>query len=458
MKIRTRLTLQFLFLGVAIMMMASLAIYYLSENFRREDFFNRIESRARNTAKLLLEVKEIDAELLKRIEKDNPSSLPNEKIIILNYDRDTLYTSDEAGEVNITGDILEKLWRLGKITYRQDPYEVVGLLYAESANRFVVIAAAVDVTGILKLKNLRLILFIVCVASFLMFFVTGLFYSGRALKPISDVIKRVEDISITSLHLRLNEGNGTDELARLAKTFNNMLDRLETAFLVQKDFITNASHELRTPLTSLNGQIEVLLMKDRSTEEYKRELVSILDDIKSLTDLANRLLLIARTASIDPADLTAKVRIDEILWQVQEEILKFHHDYNVYIYLDESLTDSEQIIVNGDEFLIRTVINNLIDNGCKFSPDKKVDVFLKLLDNKINLVFADKGIGIPAEDIKRISEPFYRGINAKSVPGHGIGLALVRQIVKSHNGTLNISSETGKGTTVTVAFPVARKI
>lgn len=457
MKIRTRLTLQFLLLGGTIMIIASVVIYALSENFRREDFYIRLENKAKNTAKLLLEVEEIDANLLKRIEKDNPANLPDEKIIILNYERDTLYTSDETGTVEITEDILDRLWRLGKITYRQGPYDVVGLLYAESSNRFAVIAAATDHAGILKLKNLKLILTGVCIASFLVFFVTGWFYSGRALKPISDVIRRVEEISFTSIHLRLNAGNGTDELARLAQTFNKMLDRLEAAITVQKEFIANASHELRTPLTSINSQIEVLLMKDRPAEEYKKELASILEDIKNLTDLANRLLLIARTASLNPSELSGKVRIDEILWQVQEEISKFYRDYKINIHIDESLTDSEQIVVNGDEYLLKTATVNLIDNACKYSSDKSVDIFLNLTQGRINLIFSDKGIGISPEDLPKITEPFYRGGNAKSIPGHGIGLALVKQIVKSHDGTFDIISAKGHGTTVTIAFPVIEK-
>ena len=152
----------------------------------------------------------------------------------------------------------------------------------------------------------------------------GWFFSGRALKPISDVVKKVEDISITSLNLRVFEGNGTDEIGRLANTFNKMLERLETSFAMQKTFIANASHELRTPLTSINGQLEVLMMKDRSTMEYKSALGSVLDDIRSLIDLSNRLLLIARTSGEGPVNINKKLRIDEILWQAQEEILRFN--------------------------------------------------------------------------------------------------------------------------------------
>lgn len=447
--------MQFLLFGGAIFIIASAAIYFLSERYLREDFFSRLESKAKNTAKLLIEVEEINAELLKRIEKDSPANLPDEKTIILNYEKDTLYTSDETGEIKITDEVIERLYRLGRIRYIQEPYRVVGLLYAESANRFAVISAATDYAGVLRLKNLRLILVTVCFSSLLVLFMVGWIYSGRALKPISDVVRRVEEISITSLNLRLDEGNGADELARLAMTFNNMLDRLEKSFAVQKDFIANASHELRTPLASIYGQLEVLLMKDRSTEEYKKELIPVLDDIKSLSDLANRLLLMARTASPDPSSLSSKVRLDEILWQVQEDLAKFKKDYHLNIYIDENIGDSDQMQVAGDESLLRTAIMNLADNSCKYSHDKRVDIFLSVDKGFVKLVFSDKGIGIPEDDLGKISEPFFRGKNAKSIPGHGIGLALVNQIVLSHNGKMEISSKAGSGTDVTLLFPVS---
>src|SRR5665811_396117 len=138
-----------------------------------------------------------------------------------------------------------------------------------------------------------------------------------------------DSISITSLNLRVFEGNGKDEIGKLAKTFNNMLERLETSFSMQKNFIANASHELRTPLTSINGQLEVLMMKDRSADEYKIALGSVLEDIKSLIDLSNRLLLIARTSAEGPSFYSNKIRIDEILWQAKEEIKRFNTGYHI---------------------------------------------------------------------------------------------------------------------------------
>jgi signal transduction histidine kinase len=267
------------------------------------------------------------------------------------------------------------------------------------------------------------------------------------------VVSNVDDITITSLNLRVPEGNGTDEIGLLAKTFNKMLERLETSFAMQKNFIANASHELRTPLTSINGQIEVLMMKDRSADEYKSALGSVLEDIKSLIDLSNRLLLIARTSAEGPSSYSTKLRIDDIIWQAQEEMKKFNASFHINISPDISVTDSEQIVVAGDEYLLKTAVSNLIENACKYSSDNSVDIKFGSIDNWVKVVFEDRGIGIPEEDIKKIFEPFYRGGNTISYPGTGIGLSLVNQIIKNHNGTINISSIIGKGTKITLLLP-----
>ena len=453
MQIRTRLTLQFLLLGGIIMIIASVAIYFSSASFRKEDFYNRLRNKSRSTAKLLFDARDIDANRVLKIEKDNPVNLQNEKIIILNFKNDTVYSSDENGKIEIRNDVLERVRTGYRVTYKQGSFEVLGTLYFAKLDRFVVIAAATDIEGSLHLEKLKTILTIVCLSSLLLFFIAGWFYSGRALKPISDVVKKVEDISITSLNLRVFEGNGTDEIGRLAKTFNKMLERLETSFAMQKDFIANASHELRTPLTSINGQLEVLMMKDRATTEYKSALGSVLDDIKSLIYLSNRLLLIARTSAEGPVNFNKTIRIDEILWQAQEEIKRFNSDYRINISIDNSLTDSDQMIVAGDEYLLKVAVSNIIDNACKYSPDHTVDIKLQHREKWIEIVFEDRGIGISEEDLQKIFEPFYRGTNALSIPGSGIGLPLVNQIIKNHNGIIKLSSQIGKGTSVIVLLP-----
>jgi signal transduction histidine kinase len=171
--------------------------------------------------------------------------------------------------------------------------------------------------------------------------------------------------------------------------------------------------------------------------------------------LSNRLLLIARTSAEGPVNFNQEVRIDEILWQVREEMLRFNSNYQIHISIDPLLTDYDQMMVAGDESLLKVAISNIIDNACKYSEDHKVHVKLQTIENQVGVIFEDRGIGISREDMSRIYEPFYRGKNALTLKGTGIGLPLVNQIIKNHNGQVRISSELNIGTIVTLLFPVS---
>jgi signal transduction histidine kinase len=163
--------------------------------------------------------------------------------------------------------------------------------------------------------------------------------------------------------------------------------------------------------------------------------------------------LIARTSAEGPVNFNKKIRIDEILWQAQEEIIRFNNDYRINISIDDSLTDSDQMIVVGDESLLKVAVSNIIDNACKYSSNHSVDIRFRHIENFIEVVFEDKGIGISEEDLQKIFEPFYRGANTISISGTGIGLPLVSQIIKNHYGTVTIISEIGKGTVVKILLP-----
>lgn len=449
MNIRTRLTLRFITIVAIILTISGFFIYFFSADYRKDDFYNRLLNKAINTAKLLIEVDEIDAELLRRMETDNPVSLPNEKIIIYDHNNEILYTSDDQHELNVTDKMLDNIRLQREHKFQQNEFEVLGFLYTDKYDRFVVIAGATDIYGLKKLANLISILIAVFGLSILAASISGWIYAGRALKPISKVINQVGEISIDKLNLRVDEGNEKDEIAQLAKKFNDMLAHLEKAFHVQKNFIANASHELRTPLTAITGQLEVVLMTDRSTVEYENAIKSVLEDIKNLNILSNRLLLLAQASSESSITKFSPQRIDELLWSAKEEVLKRDKTYVINVDLAESL-DEETLSVPADAQLLKTVFVNLIDNGCKYSSNHQVSVFVKPTKDFLYLEFKDQGVGISPEDLKSILEPFYRGKNTQHIKGHGIGLSLVDRIIKMHKGNILIDSKIGKGTNIIV--------
>jgi signal transduction histidine kinase len=454
MEIRKKLTYQFAAIVAVILFVSSLSIYFSFSQSRKEEFYGRLESKSKLIAQMLIEIEEIDTDLLHKIEKNNPLSLPNEKIIIYDYLNNKIYSSDEDNMLKIPDTYLNRVRLEKKLRYTQESYEILGAFYTGEYDRIVVFAAATDIFGFNKLRQLRLILFIVFITSLIIVYFAGRIFAARALKPVTNIIAEVNDIGISNIDARISEGNDTDELARLAQTFNGMLDRLETAFQTQKSFIANASHELRTPLTVITGQLEVVQMKARSNDEYLETITSVLGDIKNLNHLSNRLLLLAQ-ASSDLTDVSfIPVRVDDTLWNARADILKRHKDYIINTSFGESITDANTLVVMANDLLLKTAISNLMDNACKYSSDHRCEVKMDVHSNFLNIHFKDSGIGIPAEDIMLIYEPFYRARNSTGIKGHGIGLSLVDKIVSQHNGSVQVFSEVNQGSEFIVTLPL----
>ena len=453
MNIRNRLTLRFILSVAVIMIMSSVLIYFFSADYREDDFYTRLRNKADNTAMLLIDVDEVNVDLLRKMEQNNPVNLPNEKIIVYDFRNTIIFSTDEKHVITVSKDLLDRIRLEDEVRFRQGDYEVLGFLFKGRYDRFAVVAAATDVNGENKLSNLRTILLIVFAMSMVVISVSGWLFAGKALQPISKVVGQVDGITINRLDLRVDEGNGKDEIAQLARTFNSMLSRLEGAFIVQKNFIANASHELRTPLTAITGQLEVTLMNARSNGEYASVVASVLEDIKTLNNLANRLLLLAQTGTDEGDAKRDKVRIDELLWQTRDELLRRQPTYTINVDLDEAVADEAMLTLEGDEHLIRAALANLIENGCKYSADHRTDVLIGGDSESTTVRFTDHGIGIPVDEQQNIFEPFYRGANTQTIKGHGIGLSVVKRIMLLHGGGIRVESSPGKGSLFLLTFP-----
>jgi signal transduction histidine kinase len=458
MNIRNKLILLFVSIVALILFATSFAVYFFSANYRQDEFYTRLTAKARAVARLTIEVKEVTHEVLIKIENDNPLNLTMEEVRVYNSDNKILYTSDQNTFIEIDDRLLEQVRNKHEVRFRRGEYECLGYLYTDQFGHFVVIVAAVDIYGIEKLSNLRTILLITFGAAIFIIVISGYFYVGRMLQPIARVIREVDDISATSLHRRVDTGNGKDEMSKLSSTFNSMLERLEQAFTTQKNFIANASHEIRNPLTAILGQLDVSMLKERSSAEYVKVLQSVREDITTLKTVSNRLLLLAQASMEDVEKRFMVLRLDQLLWDSRTELNKLHPDYSISIDVDSSIDDESKMNVNGDEQLLKAAIINVLDNGCKYSVNNRVSVLLKSSGGKTMLQFKDHGIGIPEEDIPHLFEPFYRGHNTESYKGNGIGLSLVYRIVKSHFGDIRIQSQVNQGTVLTIFLPVTSSL
>lgn len=452
MQIRTRLTVQFSLLVSAIMLVAFLAIYYFTYANTSEDFYDRLRSKAVSTAELLLKVRQVDTDLLKVFDKSNRDLIFNENILIFDEKNRLIYTNTDSLSIHVSNYWLDEIRRNEQIRYTDGDYKVVGIYYKYPFNKAVVMLGAQDLYGRANLSNLRTMLAVIFVFVTAIVAFAGWLFAQRALLPISRVMNEVEGILPQKLDTRLDVPNQQDEIGRLTTTFNKLLDRIETAFRMQKTFVANVSHELKNPLTKISSQLEVSLLKERSTDEYKNTMHSVLEDIQQLSQLSNALLELAKVSEDRRDILTETVRLDELLWDTRTSISQTNRQYRVQLDLGELPEDDTWLEVIGNPTLLKTAFLNLIDNACKFSDDNSVYVSLAASQEAIEVTFSDYGKGIPEQDHTLIFQPFFRGDNTASVRGYGIGLSLVDRIMKLHNGTIRMEPNEPVGTTFILTF------
>jgi len=452
MQIRTQFTLIFALVVGIILFFFSFSIYFLSQEFIQNDFHIRLEDKAVTTLKLLLVTSEDNDNLLfDYADEKELHSFVDYNTVIYNEKEHLIY-HDSTAKIP-TKEVLNLIKEKKVHTYSENGIEHYGFLYSYKENTYLLIASAHDQYGTKYISNLKRILIVRGSIIAVIIFISGWLYAGRFLKPITKIVRQVDKITSSSLNHRLSAENKNDEIGQLTNTFNNMLERIETSFKIQKRFVSNASHELRNPLTAISGQIEVSLMKDRENEEYKSVLTAILKDIKNLRILSNNLLELANSDVETMLLHFEKIRIDETLWNVRNELLKQKPEYKIYINFDTEIDNESSLTCKGEEKLLKTVFINIIDNACKFSTSKTVEIKVTFEKSNIILFFIDHGIGIPENHLKHIFEPFFRGSNAQGIPGNGIGLSLVQRIIKLHNGKIFIRSKFNEGTTVEVVLP-----
>jgi two-component system, OmpR family, sensor histidine kinase ArlS len=450
-KIRSKLTYLFVIIVGSLLIIFSIYIYYFSAEYREQEFYARLKEKAITTAKLLIGPNQIDQNLLKALDRKDLTVLHSEEIMIFNHLDEEIYDSG-SDTIPITKEFLNHVRTHGESKVKSGKTEIIGVLYKDNLNKYVVVTSALDTYGFSKQKNLLIILVVGCISGIAIVFFAGWYFSFKALKPMSDIVEQVDKITGTDLSKRVVSANNKDEIAHLTSTFNNMLARVEKAFDAQKSFVSNASHELRTPLTSITGQIEVVLLKERDKEEYKAVLNSVLEDIKGITDLSNALLELAKVTGDATVSHWETVRIDELLWEVKENIIKRKPEYKVEIHLSEIPEDESMLSLKGFQKLLFVAFYNLIENGCKFSSEKRVRVSLEVRPEDIEIKFEDKGIGIDPKDLLTVFEPFYRASNATNIHGHGVGLSMTKKIIELHRGNIQIHSVLQEGTTISVRF------
>jgi heavy metal sensor kinase len=300
-----------------------------------------------------------------------------------------------------------------------------------------------------QLESVRRIFYFGLPATLLAAGMGGFLLARKNLSSVVSMSKQAKYISATNLEERLQVSNPKDELGQLAEAFNELLSRLELSFASMREFMADASHELRTPLAIIRGEADVVLSQDRDATEYKESLAIIQDEAKRFSRIVDDMLALARA---DGRQYTLKVQ-EFYLNDLVEEVCRAMQALATQKQVSLVLQPTDDLLFCGDEDLLRRMLLNLIDNAVKYTPSGgSISVKLEAQTAGYKITVADTGVGIPAEAVPHVFERFYRVDKARSRAegGSGLGLAIASWVAEVHNGSIQLVSQPGKGSTFTV--------
>ena len=277
----------------------------------------------------------------------------------------------------------------------------------------------------------------------------GWWLTGRAIRPIAGISAAAAKISAGDLSQRISQTETESELGQLAAVLNSTFARLEAAFTQQQQFTSDAAHELRTPVTVMLTQTQTALNRERTPAEYRATVEACQRAAQRMRRLIESLLALARLdAGQEPMkrqnfDLAGLVR------DCAEHVQPLAENRGVTFHLDIQPADC-----TGDAERLAQVVTNLLTNAIQYNqPNGEVYVATTAQSGFAVVTVRDTGVGIPAEDVPRVFERFYRSDKSRTTDGNGLGLSICKAIITAHGGSIEVASEPGAGTTFTLRLP-----
>lgn len=426
-------------------------------DFRRDEFHQRLRDMAITTFAVFVESDTVDRNLQQLIDRNVVEELYDESTIIMDSDGRLLYNSQAALPEHLTMELRQEIFRKGEVYQAIGESELIGLKIQGKGLDYLVFVQAYDKYGHRKLTYLRNLLLGTAGLGSLLTMIAALIITQRLVSPIQKLTTQIQAISERNLQSHVFVSRHHDEVTVLAESFNQLMDRLEKAFAVQRTFVQHASHELRTPLAALIAQTELALKKQSLNEEEVRKLLNILlNDQRYLAELTNSLLLLSQ---FEAGSVTAKFesfRLDETIMKCLERVgrampeIRFHFEYGVLP------NDETELCLLGNEILISSAIENLLKNAGIYSgPEKKVSVRLYRDLSEFHIQVENHGAVIPDSEKASLFQPFYRGRTSTGKKGYGLGLPIAMRIAKLHQGNIRYESPALNLNRFTLIIPVS---
>lgn len=403
---KLKLTLKYTSFMSMVLVASLIIIYIVSDRARHEAFQGTLRSEAITKANLFLENK-VDATTMQHIYLNNTQFINEVEVAV--YTRDSKILYHDAAEHDIvkeTPEMIRQICEKGEMSIKVEKgYQAVGILYK---SKYVITAAAHDGYGEANMVSLRNTLLCILLASVLLMLIVGYLLATLTIRPI------------------------------------------ERALTAQKMFASNVSHELRTPLAAIMGELGLALQKERTAEDYQGRISRALNDASRMSDTIIGLLNLAR-AEYDASQIKMEsIRVDELLMDVIEEMLRAKPEYHINLSFADTPESDDDVSVMANRYLLALAFRNLIENNCKYSSDHTSHIAIGIQQG-LYIAFADNGIGMTPAERRNLFRMFYRG-NNHTESGHGIGMALVQRIMILHNACIDVQSKEGHGTKFIIKF------
>ena len=436
MNLKTRLALIFSLSVFIILVASAVTIYVLNETFRKNEFTKRLMLEATESFEIFTSNPEISPEIIDALNRNANNSLSGEEVFIFNSSMRAIF----ASQGNTIPNISTRYLALSKIQqhYEYKDRKKEWLIYYQRFNNkpYYIAVSGIDVFGKRKNDKLKVILVTSILGGMILSGLLAFFYVKQSIQPLEELKHKIEGITVQNLKQRITIPKNNNEVWQIADKFNAMLERLEQSFEQRKNFVQHASHELRTPLANMLLQTEAAINKNLTTDQYKSILCSLKEDQTNLIELTNSLLALSRYETTTTIKDWTRIRIDEIVYQTPEFISHVMPEAVVSIHFENMPEDEDDLVIRGNESLIKSAVQNLVKNAIQYSDNNKVKVIINPTHEFVILKFENFGKQLSNVEKSRLFVPFFRGENSINKKGYGLGLAIVERIVNVHNGTI----------------------
>lgn len=453
MSLRVRYALFFNAFIAVILFASCTSIYVLYKSYKEADFKQRLLNESNTLYSELNLISLSDS--LDIAYKLNSNNLIDEKVTIVNGNKVPVFNLP-AGKIPYftQNDSLLKIVKALKLHHFKIGDRDGVAEYSSESDTYIFVSA-VDKVGYRKQQNLFYILVFVFLVALSISVIATFYFINQALQPLIKLSTQIEDTTALNLTKQIDEGKGNNEINMIAKNFNAMLKRLNNAFESQKTFVQNASHELRTPLATMLSQTEAALNRNLDTNGYKRVLESLKEDQTNLIELTNSLLLISQYEKINFLNTWPAIRIDELLYETIADAKRQFENIEIELNFETIPENDTDLLIYSNDTLLKSAFRNLIKNAYFYSDNQRVAIGIAIVKPYAKITFINTGNQLSENEIEKITMPFFRGRNASTKKGYGLGLSIVNRIIELHKGSLNYKAINQNENHFVIVLPIA---